>query len=78
MADYEALMNFILDQVVENKDDMKLTVENRSRSTFVKVKVGETDMGKLIGKKGRHIEAIRTLLRAAALKDRRKVFVDII
>jgi predicted RNA-binding protein YlqC (UPF0109 family) len=77
MADYQRLMQFIIGQVVTKPDKVQLQVKQRPRSVMIKVHLDPEDAGKLIGRGGRHIEAIRTLMRAAALKERRKVFVDI-
>jgi predicted RNA-binding protein YlqC (UPF0109 family) len=43
----------------------------------VTVKMADEDVGKLIGKGGRNIEALRALVRAASLRERRRVFVDL-
>ena len=43
----------------------------------VKIRMAESDVGRLIGKSGRNIEALRTLVRVASLREHRKVFVDL-
>jgi predicted RNA-binding protein YlqC (UPF0109 family) len=43
----------------------------------VEIKVGPDDMGKLIGKGGRNIDAIRAVVRAAGLRHRQRVQVDV-
>jgi predicted RNA-binding protein YlqC (UPF0109 family) len=43
----------------------------------IKVKLAEGDVGRFIGKAGRNIEAVRTLVRVASLRDRKRVFVDL-
>jgi predicted RNA-binding protein Jag len=43
----------------------------------IKVKLADADVGRFIGKAGRNIEAIRTLVRVASLRDRKRVFVDL-
>ena len=42
------------------------------------IRVAEDDLGKVIGKEGKIADALRTLAKAAALKDKKKVFVQII
>jgi predicted RNA-binding protein YlqC (UPF0109 family) len=39
--------------------------------------MADEDVGRLIGKAGRNIEALRTLVRVASLRERRRVFVDL-
>ncbi|OLC15610.1 MAG: hypothetical protein AUH32_03030 [Actinobacteria bacterium 13_1_40CM_66_12] len=43
----------------------------------IKVKLADADVGRFIGKAGRNIEAVRTLVRVASLRDRKRVFVDL-
>ena len=43
----------------------------------IKIKMADSDVGRLIGKSGRNIEALRALVRVASLRERRKVFVDL-
>ena len=47
------------------------------KSTAIKVKLADGDVGRFIGKAGRNIEAVRTLVRVASLRDRKRVFVDL-
>ena len=56
--------------VTENSEDKKATV--------LEVQVAESDMGKVIGKQGRIAKAIRSVVKAAAAKEDKKVIVDIV
>ena len=47
-------------------------------SVVLELSVGEDDYGKVIGRGGRTANALRTVLKAAAVKDGRRVFVDIV
>jgi predicted RNA-binding protein YlqC (UPF0109 family) len=47
-------------------------------STTYEVRVSPDDLGKVIGKQGRIANAIRTLVKAVAMKDKRKVYVEIL
>jgi predicted RNA-binding protein YlqC (UPF0109 family) len=47
------------------------------RTVAIKVKLADGDVGRFIGKAGRNIEAVRTLVRVASLRDRKRVFVDL-
>ena len=49
-----------------------------SQSLIIELKVAPDDMGKVIGKQGRIAKAIRTVVKAAATKDNKRVIVEII
>jgi predicted RNA-binding protein YlqC (UPF0109 family) len=49
-----------------------------SQSLIIELKVAPEDMGKVIGKQGRIAKAIRTVVKAAATKDNKRVIVEII
>ena len=46
--------------------------------TVVELKVAASDMGKIIGKQGRIVKALRTVVKAAAVKQNKKVVVEIV
>ena len=48
------------------------------KATVLEVKVADSDMGKVIGKQGRIAKAIRSVVKAAAAKEDKKVIVDIL
>jgi predicted RNA-binding protein YlqC (UPF0109 family) len=77
-VDYRALVEFIAKSIAEKPEEVVVESFERSRGTVsVTVKLAEEDIGKLIGKGGRNIEALRSLVRAASLRERRRVFVDL-
>ena len=65
--------------LVENKDAVAVTVDDpREDGTIVyHLHVAEDDMGRVIGKQGRIAKAIRSVVKAAAAKEDKKVIVDI-
>ncbi|MDQ6720910.1 MAG: KH domain-containing protein [Candidatus Dormibacteraeota bacterium] len=52
-------------------------IERGGGTVAIKVKLADGDVGRFIGKAGRNIEAVRTLVRVASLRDRKRVFVDL-
>jgi predicted RNA-binding protein YlqC (UPF0109 family) len=52
-------------------------IERGGGTIAIKVKLADGDVGRFIGKAGRNIEAVRTLVRVASLRDRKRVFVDL-
>ena len=71
------LVEVIVKALVDDPDGVVVTERQDGRTTVVEVKVTESDMGKVIGKQGRIAKAIRSVVKAAAAKDDKKVIVDI-
>ena len=76
-VDYKALVEFVARSLAEHPEKVEIIAIERGHGTLaLKVKMADEDMGRLIGKAGRNIEALRTLVRVASLRERRRVFVD--
>jgi hypothetical protein len=76
--DYKGLVEFVAKAVAENPTDVRVMSFERGRGTLaIKIKMADEDVGRLIGKAGRNIEALRTLVRVASLRERKRVFVDL-
>ncbi|MCI8940235.1 MAG: KH domain-containing protein [Dorea sp.] len=71
------LVEVIAKALVDNPDEVVVTERQDGRTTVVEVRVSEADMGKVIGKQGRIAKAIRSVVKAAAAKEDKKVVVDI-
>ena len=71
------LVDVITKALVDNPDEVVVTEKQEEKATVVEVHVAESDMGKVIGKQGRIAKAIRSVVKAAAAKEDRKVIVDI-
>ena len=71
------LVEVITKALVDNPDEVVVTEKQEEKATVVEVHVAESDMGKVIGKQGRIAKAIRSVVKAAAAKEDRKVLVDI-
>ncbi len=72
------LVEFIAKSLVENPDEVVVNEIEGSQSIIIELKVHPDDMGKVIGKQGRIAKAIRTVVKAAAIKDNKRVVVEII
>lgn len=76
--DYKALVEYVARSVADKPSEVEVISIDRGRGTVaIKVKMADEDMGRLIGKAGRNIEALRTLVRVASLRERKRVFVDL-
>lgn len=69
------VLEYLVKSVVENPDDVEVEVVERQGSVALEVTVAEGDMGRVIGRRGRVANSIRTIVRAAASKD--GSFVDV-
>lgn len=71
------LVEVIAKALVDNPDGVVVTETQDGKTTVLKLSVAEGDMGKVIGKQGRIAKAIRSVVKAAAVKENKKVVVDI-
>jgi len=63
--------------LVDNPDQVIVAQNTTERTVHLQLTVAPEDMGKVIGKQGKIANAIRTIVKAAAVKDGRRVIVDI-
>ena len=71
------LVEVIAKALVDHPEDDALNEKNEGRTIVLELHVAEGDMGKVIGKQGRIAKAIRSVVKAAAAKEDKKVVVDI-
>ena len=71
------LVEVIAKALVDNPDEVVVTESMKGEDTLIGLKVAPADMGKVIGKQGRIAKAIRSVVKAAASKEDRKVIVEI-
>lgn len=73
------VLEIIAKALVDNPDMVNITeVTNDDNSVTLELRVAENDMGKVIGKQGRIAKAVRTVVKAAASRENKKVSVDIV
>lgn len=72
------LVEVIAKALVDHPEEVSVTEKDTEKALVVELKVADEDMGKVIGKQGRIAKSIRSVVKAAASKDDRKVIVDII
>ena len=72
------LVETIAKALVEHPDEVEVTENASGRSILIELKVAPSDMGKVIGKQGRIAKAIRSVVKAAASRDDKKVIIDIV
>lgn len=76
--DVTQLVRTLVEQIVENPEAATVTgTDQENGELFIEIDVDEGDIGKIIGRQGRIIKAIRTLARAAASQDGFRVEVEL-
>jgi hypothetical protein len=76
-ADVRGLVEFLIKGLVDQPAAVAVRASERERMLFLEVRVAPDDVGKVIGRRGRIVGAIRTLAKAAATGGRR-VIVEIV
>ena len=71
-----SVLNFVVRQLVEDPDAVSIELDDRGRRPVLNVHVGAGDMGRVISKRGRVAQSIRTVVRAAAARDGGDVEVE--
>ncbi|MBU5437730.1 KH domain-containing protein [Tissierella sp. MSJ-40] len=72
------LVEIIAKALVDNPNEVEVNEVEGTQSVIIELKVSPEDMGKIIGKQGRIAKAIRTVVKAAAIKENKRVVVEII
>ena len=68
----------IILNLVDDKDSVEINELQGEKSIVYEIKVAEKDMGKVIGKQGRLAKAIRTVVKAVATKEQKRVTIEFI
>ena len=74
----KAAVEKIVNALVDDKEAVEITEEAGDRATVIKLRVAASDMGRIIGREGRTIKAIRSLLFHAGQKHDKRFVLDII
>jgi len=72
------LVEILAKALVDSPDEVVVTEREDAKGIIIELKVAPDDMGKVIGKQGRIAKSIRSVVKAAAFKENKKVIVDII
>ncbi len=74
----DELVLFMAKSLVSLPEEVSVNTKQDGDCTVIELHVAEQDMGKVIGRQGRIAKAIRTIVRAASLRENRKYMVEII
>ncbi|MDR1874065.1 MAG: KH domain-containing protein [Synergistaceae bacterium] len=78
MANYKELVEFVAKHLVTQPDVVSVESSEGENGTKIMIRVAHEDVGRIIGKRGATINAIRLLAKAAAVKAGERVDVDIV
>ncbi len=71
-------IEFVAKHLVDKPEEVEVTEELKESKVVFKLKVGESDIGKVIGKKGKTAQALRTLLSAIGAKEGKRAILEIL
>lgn len=72
------LLELLVKALVDHPEDVEITESSDMRGVIYEVHVAQDDLGKVIGKQGKVANALRTVAKAASMKTKQKVYVEII
>ena len=72
------LITAIVQAIVDRPEEVSITETAAEHTSVLELRVAKSDMGKVIGKRGRMAESIRTILKAASGKSRKRYVLEII
>lgn len=72
------VLEIIAKALVDSPNEVTVSEVEGEQSIILELKVAESDMGKVIGKQGRIAKAIRTVVKAAASRENKRVVVEIL
>jgi len=70
-------LTYIVSSIVEKTDEVEVTEEENEGVVNFTVKVATEEMGKVIGKEGKVIKAIRNLMRIPAVLQNKKIYINL-
>jgi hypothetical protein len=74
----KTLIEYIAKALVDNPDEVSVTEIDGEKTTVFELRVGDGDLGKIIGKHGRTARSIRNILGAAASKQGKRAVLEIL
>jgi uncharacterized protein len=72
------LLEYLAKSLVDNPDDVRVVVTETETTVVLELSVAKDDVGKVIGNQGRIARALRTIVKASAVRDGKRVVVEIV
>jgi predicted RNA-binding protein YlqC (UPF0109 family) len=77
-ASFKELVEYIVTSLVENPDQVSVSESDQRNTIVLEISVASSDMGRVIGKGGRVVNSIRTLVQVLAAKQGKRVSLEVI
>ena len=74
----EELVRYIAETLVDHPEEVTVSTKEDGGDVVIELSVAQSDMGKVIGRQGRIAKAIRTVVKAASVKEDRKYLDEIV
>lgn len=78
MVILKELIELMIKGIVENPDKVEINQIVGEKTSVFEIKADPDDIGKIIGKQGRNIKSIRTIINAASQRDNKRVIIEIV
>ncbi len=75
---FEKLVLYVTRKLVDKPDGVSVTESQADQTIVLKLHVDQEDRGKVIGKEGKMVRALRTLVHAAAVKEGKRAVLEIV
>jgi len=72
------LLEYLAKALVDNPDEVQVVVTETDTTVVLELTVAKEDVGKVIGKQGRIARALRTIIKASAVRDGKRAIVEIV
>ncbi len=72
------LLRLLARSLVDNPDEVEVTGEENGSRVHLELRVADDDMGKVIGRQGRTVKALRTVVKAASVRMEKRVNVEVV
>lgn len=72
------LIEYLVKALVDDPEQVSITEIETAESTKYEIRVASGDLGKVIGKQGKIANALRTVAKAAAMRNKRRVYLEIV
>jgi len=72
------LIEYLVKSLVDEPEQVDIKEVEGAESTTYEIRVASTDLGKVIGKQGKIANALRTVAKAAAMRNKKRVYLEII
>lgn len=77
LAELESFVEYVVKSLVDKPEEVSLATVETSEGATIQIRCNKEDIGKIVGKRGKTIMAIRSLVSGAAGRQRKRVSVDV-